>query len=297
MEVQQSQPPLPSGRYVALPDGRTTWVWEAEGPPGAPTLLLIHGWMATGALNWYPALERLPSDFHVVSFDQRGHGRGPKGKPFTLEGCADDAAALIETLDLQNVIAVGYSMGGPVAQLLARRRPDLLSGLVLCATAATFAQILWLRPLVRLTCTIGSAIAEALPAPAKALIVRRIVHDRRGPTPHGEWAGAQRAPSNPAALLQAGGELNAYDSTVWLPYLDLPTAVIVTAEDTVVDPERQRAMARLIPDAWVTEIPANHAACLDAADHFVPALARAAHRLTGTAEVSERDRSATEQLA
>src|SRR5690349_23831945 len=46
-----------------------------------------------------------------------------------LADCADDAAALLETLGTGPVIAVGYSLGGPVAQLLWKRHPDLVSGL------------------------------------------------------------------------------------------------------------------------------------------------------------------------
>ena len=39
----------------------------------------------------------------------------------------------------QPVVVVGYSMGGPVAQLLWQRHPDLVAGLVLCATSDRFA--------------------------------------------------------------------------------------------------------------------------------------------------------------
>src|SRR5262249_37449993 len=57
------------------------------------------------------------------------------GSRFRLEDCADDVAALAQVLGIGRFIAVGYSMGGMVAQLLYRRHPSLLSGLVLCATA------------------------------------------------------------------------------------------------------------------------------------------------------------------
>ena len=41
-----------------------------------------------------------------------------------LADCADDVAALVDELGVTKVIAAGYSMGGPVAQLLWRRHPD-----------------------------------------------------------------------------------------------------------------------------------------------------------------------------
>ena len=54
---------------------------------------------------------------------------------FRLEDCADDIAALAGVLGIGRFAAVGYSMGGMVAQLLYRRHAPLLSGLVFCSTA------------------------------------------------------------------------------------------------------------------------------------------------------------------
>ena len=47
-----------SGRRVELPGRGTTFVREVPGPPGAPTVLLLHGWLASGGLNWFQAFER-----------------------------------------------------------------------------------------------------------------------------------------------------------------------------------------------------------------------------------------------
>ena len=56
-------------------------------------------------------------------------------EPFTLEDCADAAAALLGQLGTGPVIVVGYSMGGPVGLLLARRHAGTLAALVIQATA------------------------------------------------------------------------------------------------------------------------------------------------------------------
>jgi pimeloyl-ACP methyl ester carboxylesterase len=63
-------------RVVTLPARGSTVVWDCPGPPGAPTLVLLHGVTLTAELNWsavFPVLER---HFRVLAFDQRGHGRG-----------------------------------------------------------------------------------------------------------------------------------------------------------------------------------------------------------------------------
>ena len=101
------------------------------------TVLLVHGWLASAGLNWSPAFAPLGERFRVVAPDLRGHGRGMRSrKRFSLEDCADDLAALVEDLGCGPVIVVGYSMGGPIAQLLWRRHPDIVAGLVLCSTTA-----------------------------------------------------------------------------------------------------------------------------------------------------------------
>ena len=58
-----------------------------------------------------------------------------------LADCADDMAALIDELGTGPVIAVGYSMGGPIAQLLWKRHPEKVAGLVLCATGPSSASV------------------------------------------------------------------------------------------------------------------------------------------------------------
>ena len=141
-----------------------TWAWEVPGPPGAPAVLLVHGWMATAALNWYGSLDFLGRSFHTVAPNLRGHGRLGRGAPpFSVEACADDLAELIEALALDKPIVVGYSMGGAVAQVLARRHRDLIGGIVLCATAASFARHLELRPVVRVVSRIAAAALEEVP--------------------------------------------------------------------------------------------------------------------------------------
>ena len=111
---------MPLTRLVDLPGRGTTRVWS-RGPPGAETVMLIHGVACTAELNWGQVLVPLGRDFRVVAADLRGHGDGIRLRSrFRLEDCTDDIAALAGVLDIGSFAAVGYSMGGPVAQLLYR---------------------------------------------------------------------------------------------------------------------------------------------------------------------------------
>ena len=137
------RPPVPLGRRVALAGRGRTFVREVAGPPGAPTVLLVHGLGASGGLNWFRTFETLGAEFRVLAPDLRGHGRGVRSpQAFRLADCADDLAALLDVLAPGPVLVAGYSMGGPVAELLWRRHPERVAGLVLCATAPRFSRVL-----------------------------------------------------------------------------------------------------------------------------------------------------------
>ena len=130
-------PRLPPGRVVELPGRGSTFIREA-GSSAAPALVLLHGLTASADLNWFTAYNQLARRYRVIALDQRGHGRGIRlrGRPFRLEDCADDVAALADALEIERFVPVGYSMGGAVAQLVVKRHPARANGLVLCATRA-----------------------------------------------------------------------------------------------------------------------------------------------------------------
>jgi len=251
-------------------------------------VLLVHGWMATAALNWYGSLDYLGRSFHTVSPNLRGHGRLGRGAPpFSIEASADDLAEVIEALSLDKPVIVGYSMGGAVAQVLARRHRDSIGGIVLCATAASFARHLELRPVVRVVSKVAAAASRMFPDAAEGLLHWQIArHDRaagtRGQKPVGdgmEWAPAERSKSDLATFIEAGAALNAYDSSGWLPELDVPAAVVITSRDRTVAPWRQETLAALIPKARRYAVDAGHDVVVAAPDLLLPVLVKACREL------------------
>jgi len=126
---------MPPARTVSVP-GRGEFFLRDTGGDG-PVVMLLHGWMANADLNWCGAYGALAdAGYRVLAIDHRGHGRGLRqSEPFRLADCAADAAAAMRALDAAPGIVVGYSMGGAIAQLVARDHPDVVSGLVLSATA------------------------------------------------------------------------------------------------------------------------------------------------------------------
>lgn len=278
VDVTVVGPSLPPGRAVDLPGRGRTFVREMAGPPGAPTLLLLHGWTVTADLNWFTAYERLSRHFRVIALDHRGHGRGmriPAWKPFRLEDCADDAAALAEVLGIDSLIPVGYSMGGPVAQLMWRRHRGLVAGLVLCATGRSFSG-LDLGSRIYFSSLLGlSVAARVTPAPVRRELTSRVIRRRLAGGQWAEWALAEMQRNDTSTILQAGWTIGRFRSHDWIGKVDVPTAVVVTAHDRVVHPDRQLRLAEAIPEARLITVEGNHSSCVTEPDLFVPGLIEA----------------------
>ncbi|MGI8686206.1 MAG: alpha/beta fold hydrolase [Acidimicrobiales bacterium] len=265
--------PLPAGRPVLLPGRGQTFVREAPGPLGAPTLLLLHGWTVTADLNWFACYAPLAEHFRVVAMDHRGHGQGIRSRrPFRLEDCADDAAALAAELGIERLIPVGYSMGGPVAQLLWRRHPDLVAGMVLSATACSFSSP-DARSRVYFSALLGLSVAARItPQHVRRQVADNLIRRRLQGAVLADWGQSEMERSDPGAVLEAGWAIGRFDSSGWIGEAHVPVSVIVTSLDQVVSPRRQHALAAAVPGAGLLEVEGDHGACVTDAARFVPAL-------------------------
>jgi pimeloyl-ACP methyl ester carboxylesterase len=97
---------------------------------GDPPLLFVHGYTCDSH-DWSWQLPHFTKKHRVVAVDLRGHGRSsapPDG--YSAQELASDVAALLESLGLSAVVAVGHSLGGAVVSALAVEHPELVAGLV-----------------------------------------------------------------------------------------------------------------------------------------------------------------------
>jgi 3-oxoadipate enol-lactonase len=249
--------------------------------------------MVTADLNWFTCYEALGERFRVLAIDHRGHGGGIRSwRPFRLSDCADDAAALAQQLGVEKLTAVGYSMGGSVAQLLWRRHPELVEGLVLCATSRSFSgqhrgSQIYFASLLGL-----SVATRFTPRPVVRNFYGHLVRQRASGTVDA-WGLAELQRSDTSTVLGAGWAIGRFESREWIGSVDVPTAVVITNADQVVRPSRQRALARAVPGASVHEVEAGHAACVTHPELFVPALLDACHTVTSRAHPASRVHSAS----
>jgi pimeloyl-ACP methyl ester carboxylesterase len=247
--------------------------------------MLIHGVTVTAELNWARVFAPLSRHFRVVAMDLRGHGDGiDAGVRFRLEDCADDVAALAEVLAIDSFVAVGYSMGGMVAQLVCRRHSPKVSGLVLCATARNVlgspaeklaalalpsaAAAIWWNPLLQPVSAeiLGRALLGPVDDPATAV-----------------WARAQLRRTSLGTALAAVQAVCEFSSHSWISQVDVPAAVVVTTRDHIVPAGRQRKLAVAIPGASIHEVDADHAVCITAPQVFAQVLLQACWYVTPAA--------------
>jgi 3-oxoadipate enol-lactonase len=278
------QPPLPSGQRIELAGRGTTFARIVEGPPGAPTVVLLHGWIASGGLNWFTAFGPLSQRYRVIAPDMRGHGRGIRSRRrFRLADCADDVAALLEHLGAEPAIAVGYSMGGPIAQLLWRRHPDQVAGLVLCATSYRFVRGARERLMfgTMMATAVGTTRTGAFLSRPSTASMRRWTRPANAtrPTSLRTWAAGEMRRHDAVKVMEAGQAIGSYNARRWIGEVDVPTAVVVTERDRAIDPREQLKMAAAIPGAVVHPLDDGHVAC--AKREFGPALVRAVDSVQG----------------
>jgi 3-oxoadipate enol-lactonase len=99
------------------------------------TLVFVNS-LGTDFRIWQSVVQQLRSEFNIVLHDKRGHGLSTLGTaPHEIETYAKDLAALLDSLNVKSVIAVGLSVGGLIVQSLYHTRPNLVSKLVVSNSA------------------------------------------------------------------------------------------------------------------------------------------------------------------
>lgn len=110
-----------------LPLGEVNLVDRGAGP----ALLLLHGNGRTWQ-DWRSQFPTLTDRLRLITYDQRGFGRSTlNGDLFSLVQLADDAAEVLHQLGVEHAYVAGISMGAQVAQILARRYPQRVDGIIL----------------------------------------------------------------------------------------------------------------------------------------------------------------------
>lgn len=265
--------PAPAPRFAPPQEhpwrlaGRTVFVGDREflvreaGPPDAPPILLIHGLGGSSLAEWYRIGPRLATDHRVVLVDHRNHGLAPRTtERFEIADLADDIAGVGRAVGLPPATVVGYSMGGAIAQELARRHPGIVRRLVLIGTFASH------PPRWRRTRQLATLVLRAferltgLGTPEARTIYLRVVGAVE--PRHARWLWEETHRRDPDAGAVSSLALLRFDSTAWVGSLRVAALVVIPSRDQLVPPRWQYELAARLADAELLE--------LDGARHEAP---------------------------
>lgn len=201
------------------------------GAPGDPPVVLLHG-ASSSAATWQAFGTALAaSGYRAIAPDLRGHGGSARTPSYPLTGWSDDVVGLLDLLALERVALVGHSLGGYVASVVAARRPDRVSRLVL----------------------------EDPPVPPRSMAtVARGIRRRRLLLSFGLLGPRRRYDRR--ALLSAITQLRVPDPQWWdrLPGITAPVLLISGGPASHIPAARLLEVAAALPDCRVLTVPVGH---------------------------------------
>lgn len=243
---------------------------DGTGPP----LLLISG-LGSSSLAWATAVPRLRDRFTVVTFDNRGTGlsSAPTG-PYSIDELADDAAALIDHLDVGPVLAVGWSLGGSVLQSMLIRHSGLLRRAVLLNAFPSYTplQHAWLDALLLLRRNGFDPASLAMQGMAWGFTARTL-SDHSAAAAQAELVRQDPHPTSLEGFEAQAAGLRVYDSRARLAEAVTPTLVLTAAEDILTPVSQSIEIAELLPRATLRVLPrGGHGMVLEYPDDTLAAI-------------------------
>ena len=244
----------PDSRWMDMPDGAHVR-YRDQGPPGAPALVMIHGFGAS-LETWEPWVARLSDRWRIITLDLPGHGltRVPAGYRASVDGYADLADSLAVRLGVSRYVVIGNSLGGAAAWDDALRHIDHVRGLVLVDAAgwpgdhhggAPAAAALMKNP-------IGGFVLDHVDArPMVTSGLRTAYVDPALVTPQvvDRYVDFSRAPGHRALLLRLRGRPAAPVRPETFKAIAVPTLILHGEKDALVPIADARAFAAAIPGA------------------------------------------------
>lgn len=110
--------------------------YREDGDPDGPVVVFSNS-LGTDLRLWDPVVPLLPKSLRLIRYDKRGHGLSTcPPAPYSMGSLVSDVEKLMEHLGVRDVVFVGLSIGGLIAQGIAAKRMDLVRAMVISNTGA-----------------------------------------------------------------------------------------------------------------------------------------------------------------
>jgi pimeloyl-ACP methyl ester carboxylesterase len=219
-------------------------------------LLILNGFAATSA-DWDPSfIDRLASSNQLILLDNRGiSGSTDDGQPFDVARLADDAARVIETLGIELVNVLGWSMGGFIAQTLALQQPERINKLVSLSTdpggpdADLASAEVWSQ-LIDMSGTPHKQARRLLSLLFPSDVAESIYRE------FGDIVAAARAQLSHDLVNRQAAAMDAWHRAGIgnrLREMNMPVLIATGTADTVIPPSNALWLVNAIPGAWLAQ--------------------------------------------
>ena len=226
--------------------------YELFGPEGAPVIVLSHS-LGSSSVMWAPQLSKLAAKHRVLCYDTRGHGGTAVTEgAYNLDQLGDDAIALLSGLGLNQVHWVGLSMGGMIGQNIALRQDGRFKSLSLCDTSAQMppeAMATWNE---RIAVSQGSGMFPLADPTMDRWFTGAYLATKPSSV---EAIKAQFLATAPSGFVGCCQALKTLDYLDQLHTIDIPTLIIVGADDPSTTVAQSEAMHERIPNSQLVVIP------------------------------------------
>jgi pimeloyl-ACP methyl ester carboxylesterase len=281
----------PTTKYARSGDVSIAYQVLGNGPAD---LVIVFGYVSNIEVIWEEPmlarfLTRLASYARLIMFDKRGTGLSDRvSEAPSLEVRMDDVRAVMDAAGSRQATLFGISEGGPMCMLFAATYPERCAGLIIAGSYDRRARTdsepwglspeqfdAWINAIRR---DWGGPVGLEQRAPSMAT----------DPVYREWWGRWMRLGASPQAAEMTVNMLRDIDVRHVLPTIRVPTLILHSVGDAMVDVRHSRHMAERIPGAKLVELPGgDHLVWLAGAEIV---LAEIGEFLTGMRPVAEPDR-------
>jgi pimeloyl-ACP methyl ester carboxylesterase len=230
-------------KYININGVKIAYTSAGKGPD----IVLLHGWMCNRNF-WKYQIDFLSKKYHVIAPDFRGHGdSGVPETGYTVKQLVEDIYGLVASLGLKDVVLVGHSMGGMVAQEFALKYQDCLSSLILVTTIASDEQ----NTLISKRIVQESSTGEFQPIFLKYF---KAWFGEEAPREVIQWVQEQMLTTPHEVGIRLATDYTFFDLRKQLGSIKIPALVIAGNSDASALPDESQILVNLIPKAKLFNI-------------------------------------------
>jgi 3-oxoadipate enol-lactonase len=243
--------------------------YEVDGPESGPLLVLSHS-LGMDLSLWDAVFPRFTTEFRVLRYDTRGHGRtgdGSQPLPLTIETLADDVVGLLDHVSVKSAFFCGVSLGGLTGMMVALRHQNRIRRAVLSNTAArigTFES--WGERISAvetggLSSVVDAVLERSFTAQYRSTQIASVERVRK----------TMLTPS-PEGYLACCAVLRDADLREKVSGIGVRCLAMTGSEDPATTVEDARFLAEHIPEAAYALLPGAHLCCIERPDEFANAV-------------------------